>query len=312
MKLGEVPGGRPLRNTYAAIQPDDPKSLRRLFTSATQDGHVIGAERAFLANIPLPPALRSTRDQFLANPKSPEIKEARKLDPAFAKRLKALEETAKPGDLLIWRSSEASGPWGLMKKGLGPWLHASVVLDDGRLMDPHWPDGAAICTKEAALARGVCRVGPAEILVSRPEAALSQTQIKQLSNLARTQEGRAFRLVSSLGKANSGVSCARMAWELFHSLGIDLAPASRRLFRSFVSPEDLIEKQIALISKKGVAGPAPEGLVTHRLPDGIHSGIARGLDWIASKLPSLLSGTIKLQDRIINALMKQSLRRLPG
>jgi hypothetical protein len=293
--------------------PRDEQALKRLFAVAAQDGELDPAEKGLLRLLPVDRKLRPLRDGFLRTrrkPINPEVVLARKIDPAFDKRLAALKAAVKPGDVLLWRKPDAPFPWSFLNRTVGQWQHTSVVLEGGKLMDPHWPSGAAVATIESSLARGVVRVGPADVVISRMEKPLTAKQIRGLTELAREQEGRPFRLVTHAGAPSPAVSCSRQAWEMFKAIGVDLAPRSNRIFKTLISPGDLLQRPAALVTAAGETVLNPAGVRAKPTSSFLIRWPLRAADFLAERMPALIRWTNGIQDRIIRWSTFKGVKRL--
>jgi hypothetical protein len=230
--------------------------VKRLKTAATLDGLVDGSERRFFTVLIRDRRLNANQvadiQNWLKSPDNPEVLYVRKKDPLFDTRLQALNQHARPGDLVFWGGCD----W---RAALGPWRHVSLVLNDGRLLDTMAIEGASISTMEAALAKSIRRLRTTEMVVARPNAALSQAQLAGITRYAEAVEGRPYALFSRMDDPGAKLSCSRSVYEALKSTGLDIAPVSQRQMPGAVMPPDMIPqvKALGLIDAKGLFKPGP-------------------------------------------------------
>lgn len=249
-------------------QPLSAAGFLDLWATAVQAGDLGDAERAFLIGLRCAPKAAALRETLLAAAPqlgaapNPEIARARREDPHFAQRVAALTNNVQPGDLIFWGSDERRFPWGVMQGSYGPWMHVSIVLGDGKLLDPYWPEGLTIATIEAALAKSARRIRARTLLVARPATPLTAAQLARLTNRAYAQVGRPYGLMFDPNGPSERASCSRAAWELFREEGVDLQQAGGRLAHYTITPRDLMQQPVALIRADGSVAtdsfPSPE------------------------------------------------------
>ena len=279
-----------LRNALAGRRrPLGPEALLALWATAVQGGRLGDDERAWLLDRPVTPEADALRAALLracapdgAAP-NPEVAAHRRADPHVDRKLAALAAHARPGDLLFWRSAERRFPWGLMRRVYGPWMHVSLVLADGRLLDPYWPEGTTVSTMEAALAKSARRIRACELLVARPATPLPPDALAAVTEAALAQVGRPYGLLGVPGRPSPTASCARSVNEHFQAHGIDLMADRPRLFHTTVTPRDVLQPGVALIRADGaveLGGPFTDGD-----PRAWVSGLARFLERHAVRLP---------------------------
>ena len=169
----------------------DRAGLLELWALAVHGG-VPGPEVwAWFQALPVTPDAALLREALLAGePRNPEWEQERGRDEGLERRVAALLEHAQPGDMVFWRSLEPGFPWWVMRTVYGPWMHVSVVLADGRLLDPYWPEGAVIVTPGAAMAKNSRRIRACELLVARPTPQLDATAVARLTAAAEALVGR--------------------------------------------------------------------------------------------------------------------------
>jgi hypothetical protein len=278
-----------LRNVLAAHRGRlNVRLLERLLVLAAQDGEIDARERALLDSLPWPTDCRHMLDATLAHVDAGEVLnlevEAMRLrDPHFDARVAALVAHAKPGDVVVWSSDQQGPPWNLMRAAYGPWMHVSVVLDDGRLLDPYWPDGVTVSTPEAAIAKSFNRVMASEFLIARLAVPLDEAQLQAFSNAARAALGKPYSFVAMLDRPASASSCSRVAWDLFRSIGLDLAPAGSRMYRSAISPVDFVFTPLAHVRVDGSIDLTPPRPTR---PTGLVAYLTARLDDVMSALPT--------------------------
>jgi hypothetical protein len=230
----------------------DARGLLELWTLALHEGTLRPEVRAWLGSLPVTTEGAALRGALLAGePRNPEWEGELARDGALARRVKALQAHAQPGDLVFWRSLETRFPWWVMRAVYGPWMHVSVVLSDGRLLDPYWPEGAVIVTPEAAMAKNARRIRATELLVARPSSALSPEAVMRLTASAEALVGRPYGLLSTPDAPSPTASCARNAWELLRAEGIDLLAGKGRLLNCTIAPRDILPAPVAWIRADG-------------------------------------------------------------
>lgn len=291
------------------------RRARELAIVAAQDGIVDADERLVLAGIPMDGAARQYRDRFLASSGSnglavnPEVEAWRRHDPAFDAKVAAVREYARPGDLILWRSDQEGFPWNLMKRAYGPFQHVCVVLGDGKVLDPYWPDGVTVSTVESAVAKSFHRIKASEMVIVRPAGKLSLEQVEKLTGRAYALQGKAYALVSPLDRPGDAMSCARAAWEVFLAAGIDLAPVDRRMYPIVISPGDFARDPVATILADGRVGPADKASLAARLesmagrPRTMLAAILGGACWLGERFPALIKGAQKVQEPVTRWIM---------
>lgn len=278
-----------LQNALAGRRrPLGPEAFLAVWATAVQGGGLGEAERALLTGLPLTPEGEQLRAALLracradGEAPNPEVAAIRRADPHFDRRLAALAAHARPGDLIFWRSAERRFPWSVMRRAYGPWMHVSLVLEDGRLLDPYWPEGFTVSTPEAALAKSLRRIRAAELLVARPARPLSAEALAAVTARAHAQIGRPYGLLALPYRPHPAASCSRAVWEVFHEQGIDLLADRERLYRSTITPRDVVQPGIALIREDGCVEteefPSAE-------PGPLLSSFARGLERLVMGLP---------------------------
>lgn len=306
-----------LHNAFRqARRPIDVEVLRQLESTAAQDGRLDPGERDFLAQLPLPRALESELATYLRRvreegvPPNPEVQAMRGLYANFDSVVRALERSTRPGDLVFWHGRERRFPWTVMTPIFGYWHHVSVVLGDGRLLDARWPEGAAIRTVEATVARNFARTPDSEILVSRLERPLSLALIRQLLPAAQAIEGSPYAMLAPADGTSRG-SCAKMTWRLFLALGIDLGPPERRKYRTLITPGDLLRYPVALILPDGQVRRDPRLTAVAHAPHGPLALLSRGADLLSFLMPLLTSYFDRLGDDLARFGFLAMTRRTP-
>lgn len=258
-----------LRNFLAGRRrPVGPEAFLALWATAAQTGRIGEAERDWLAALPLTSAAAPLREALLralapdGTAPNPEVAAIRRADPHFDRKLAALTAHARPGDLVFWRSAELRFPWGVMRRAYGPWMHVSLVLADGRLLDPYWPEGTTVSTFEAAIAKSARRIRACELMVTRPASPLDAGALEAVTARAYAELGRPYGLLSVPHRPHPAASCARAVWEYFQDHGIDLMAGRERLFHTTLTPRDVIQPAVALIRADGAVEtrgfPSPE------------------------------------------------------
>lgn len=278
-----------LRNFLAGRKrPLGPEAFLALWATAVQTGRLDPEPRAFLMGLRLAPEAEGLRDALLracapdGTAPNPEVAAIRRVDPHFDRKLAALQAHARPGDLVFWRSAERRFPWGVMRRAYGEWMHVSLVLADGRLLDPYWPEGTTVSTFEAALAKSFRRIRACELMVTRPATPLPPEALGAVTRAAYAQVGRPYGLLAVPGREARAASCSRSVWEHFAAHGIDLMAARRRLFHTTVTPRDVLQPPLALIREDGAVATAgfPEGE-----PSAWLGTLARVLERATVRLP---------------------------
>ncbi|MEB3329213.1 MAG: hypothetical protein VKQ33_08290 [Candidatus Sericytochromatia bacterium] len=258
---------RHLENLRATLpHPLDRPGVLELWTLILHEGGVRPEAAAWLRTLPVTSEAAALREALLASaPCNPEWEAEQARDVALGRRVAALRAHARPGDLVFWRSLERGFPWWVMRAVYGPWMHVSVVLADGRLLDPYWPEGAVIVTPEAAMAKNARRIRATELLVARPSPALAPEAVARLTVAAEALVGRPYGLLSSPEQPAAAASCARNAWELLRAEGVDLLATRARLLNCTISPRDILPAPVAWIqadgsvARDGVPEAEPEG-----------------------------------------------------
>jgi hypothetical protein len=277
--------GDVLLNNVLAIRGKrlDRRKLRELLVVAAQDGVLDAVERAWLEALPWPADCRAELNAYLrrcegGEAPNPEVEAMRLRDPRFDQRVAALVTHARPGDIIGWSSDQPGLPWSLMRAAYGPWMHVSVVLDDGLLIDPYWPEGLTLSTPASAIAKSFTRIKASEFVITRPEPALTPEQITALCQAGRAELGRPYAFVARLDKPSVQVSCSRAAWELYKAQGVDLATDESRMYRTAIAPADMVCRPIAHVYVDGrveldpAPVPAPQGTIAslvHLLDDAM-------------------------------------------
>ncbi|MEB3222387.1 MAG: hypothetical protein VKS61_09950 [Candidatus Sericytochromatia bacterium] len=230
----------------------DRAGLLELWALALHGGAPGAEVAAWFQALPVTPDAALLREALLAGePRNPEWEQERSRDAGLERRVAALLEHAQPGDMVFWRSLEPGFPWWVMRTVYGPWMHVSVVLADGRLLDPYWPEGAVIVTPEAAMAKNSRRIRACELLVARPTPPLDAAAVARLTAAAEALVGRPYNLLSTPDRPSPGASCARNAWELMRDVGVDLLAQRPRLFNSSISPRDIVPSPVVWIRSDG-------------------------------------------------------------
>lgn len=258
-----------LRNALAGRRrPLGPEAFLALWATAVQAGRLGDAERGLLEALRLRPDAEPLREALMracapdGDAPNPEVAAARRADPHFDRKVAAVVAHARPGDLLFWRSAETRFPWAVMRRAYGPWMHVSLVLADGRLLDPYWPEGTTVSTVEAAIAKSARRIRAGELMVARPATPLAGAALEATTARAYADVGRPYGLLGVPGRPSPSASCARAVWEYHHAHGVDLMGDRPRLFHTTLTPRDLVQPAIALIRPDGTveagAWPDPE------------------------------------------------------
>lgn len=256
-----------LRNALAGRRrPLGPEAFLAVWTTAVQAGRLGDAERAMLADLRLRPDAEPLREALMracapdADAPNPEVAACRRADPHFDRKVAAVAGLVRPGDLLFWRSAETRFPWGVMRRAYGPWMHVSMVLADGRLLDPYWPEGTTISTIEAAIAKSARRIRASELLLTRPATPLAGAALEAVTARSYADVGRPYGLLGVPGRPSPSASCARAVWEYHHAHGVDLTGDRPRLFHTTVTPRDTLQPAYALVRADGSVehDPTPE------------------------------------------------------
>jgi hypothetical protein len=279
-----MPGPEALLENVLAVRRGrlDRQTLRELLIAATQDERIDEARRAWLRARPWPEACRAELEAYLAHeaPPNPEVEAMRAADPHFDARVAAIAAHARPGDVIAWTSDQPGLPWSLMRGAYGPWMHVSIVLDDGLLLDPYWPEGCTISTPAAAVAKSFARVRANAFVITRLAEPLAPEALAGLCEAARAEMGKPYSFVARLDRPSPHASCSRITWELFKAQGRDLAPEGQRMFRTAIAPQDLVLQPVAYVHVDGQVeldpqiAPPPDGLVpflTRCLDVGMHT-----------------------------------------
>lgn len=276
---------------------------------AAQDGRLDEKERAALETVPMDPDAARFRDAFLeaVGPDgaalNPEVEAWRRVDPDFDARVSALRQHAAAGDLILWKSDQSAFPWNLMKGSYGPWQHVSVVLADGNLLDPYWPDGVTVSTVESAVAKSSRRIKASEMVIVRPAGSLSLESLKALTGRAYELQGRGYALLAPEGEEGAAMSCARAAWEVFKAGGVDLVPASDRMYPILVSPGDFARNPVARILRDGSVDLTDSHDLSTDRPGTALARFLSGGSRVALRFPFLLRGMALIQEPVIHWLM---------
>lgn len=246
-----------MQNTLAAHGARlDAAMLERLLVIAAQDGVVDAEERAVLEAQRWPAACRETLNAYLASADAgrvdnPEVALMRGRDPHFDARVVALTAHARPGDFIAWSSDQRGFPWNIMQDSYGQWMHVSLVLSDGLLLDPYWPEGVTVCTIEAAVAKSFNRIRANAFAVTRPHEPLSPEALAAVSDRARELLGKPYAFIAALERPCDRGSCTRVIWDLFREQGVDPAPEARRLLKTAVTPGDLVHRPVMAMDVHG-------------------------------------------------------------
>lgn len=287
-----------LRNALCGQRrPLGPEAFLAVWATAVQTGRIGEAERALLADLPLAPSAEPLREALLracaadGEAPNPEVAAVRRADPHFDRKVAALTAHARPGDLLFWRSAEQRFPWSVMRRAYGPWMHVSLVLADGRLLDPYWPEGTTVSTFEAAIAKSARRIRACELMVTRPAAALDESALLAATARAYAEIGRPYGLLSVPHRPHAAASCARAVWEYFQDHGIDLMAGRERLFHTTIAPRDILQPAVALIRADGAI---ETGAFPSAEPSRYLGRLARFLEQVAVHRLGLERGVLAL------------------
>lgn len=279
-----------LQNSLAEHrQPLGVAGFLELWATAVQAGELGDPERAFLEGLRCKPDAAALRTRLLAAaPRlgaapNPEIARARREDPHFDRRAAALAANVQPGDLVFWGSEERRFPWTVMQGSYGPWMHVSIVLGDGKLLDPYWPEGLTVATIDAALAKSARRIRAKVLLVARPATPLTPAQLARLTNRVYAQVGRPYGLMFEPGAQAVRASCSRAAWELYQEEGFDLEDRGGRLIHYTITPRDLMQHPVALIRADGSV--ATEGFPSAEPTTRRYLFAGQAIDKVAQALP---------------------------
>ncbi|MDB5099892.1 MAG: Permuted papain-like amidase enzyme YaeF/YiiX, family [Cyanobacteria bacterium RYN_339] len=265
----------------------DRQTLRALLVAATQAGRLEPDARAWLEALAWPPACRAELAAFCQQAEAgeavnPEVGAMRACDPHFDARVAAIAAHARPGDVIAWTSDQPGLPWSLMRACYGPWMHVSIVLDDGLLLDPYWPEGWTISTPAAAVAKSFARVKANAFVITRLADALPPEALAALCAEARAGLGKPYSFVARLDRPSAHASCSRIAWELFRAQGRDLAPDEGRMYKTAIAPQDMVLDPVAFVHVDGRVELDPQIVPP---PDGIIAFLTRCLDGAMHALP---------------------------
>lgn len=278
--------------------------VKRLQSAAMLDGVLEADERQVFTDLRagqrVEEAARPGLDAWLASPSNPEVALMRKRSPHFDTKLAALAKHAQPGDLIFWRDPRG----GDLAKWLGTWSHVSLVLEDGKLLDTMSLEGVSISTQEAVLAKVERRMQADAFAIGRPARRLTPAQLKDLGAAASKLQGRDYALVSKLANREAKLSCSRSVYEALAAVGIDLAPAGKRMVEGAVMPGDLMRgvKMVGVIDEAGAFKAGKK--VAHEAWNisSLRKAVLKAYDWAFAHVPGIWAFAERYQARALRAL----------
>jgi hypothetical protein len=278
--------------------------LRRLQTAAMLDGKLETMERSFLDGLRkagrVAPSEVEALDRWIASPSNPEVAFVRKQSPRFEERLRALEQHAKPGDLVFWHGP-ADTPLG---KWLGEWTHVSLALGDGLMLDTMSLEGATISDLPSVLAKAERRLQSDAFAIGKLEKPLTAGQLDQLRQVARRLQGRDYALVSRLDDAASRLSCSRSVYEALKQIGLEVVPETKRLVSRAVMPGDLMRgvKIAGTVDARGVFRAGEQAAREAWNVGGVRKLAIRTFDRVLGAFPGLWPWVERYQARALERL----------
>ena len=150
----------------------------------------------------------------------------------------------EPGDLILVHDPQGA---------YGHYTHAGLVLDPNRIVSQNLQDGISV---ESTFAVSTYQ----EIVVLR--APLPFMQRHAIAEHASQWIGQPFALV--VHKRDQRYhSCTSLAWQAWHSQGIDLAPD-----RDLLLPDDLFDQRFVVFHdfKRGAAAKPERQTIPHAIP----------------------------------------------